>query len=242
MKYISIATLTLLALLLSGCASAPITDMEKYSLIEDNVNVAWGDKVTVQQIDKDFFFLNRDPKNVAPGNHSIGVSICDGNCTNSYIKCNGSCRDFHIKCNTLAGYRYEVTRRGCSNKGRRMDFANAADYWAKIDADPYKRVADIDAVNKEAQEIEQNNRAIYLEEQKRQEAAKQAAIQLNSFRNSLAAGSETNCGPVIEVKGDLLKISHAVAEYGNEHWIRRYQLFPPSYGCRFHRGEYQPPQ
>ncbi|MFA6969988.1 MAG: hypothetical protein WC208_01185 [Gallionella sp.] len=66
--------------------------------------------------------------------------------------------------------------------------------------------------------------------------------QLVSFRKTIAEGDETNCGPVIESKGKLLKISFAVANYGNEHWVRRDEIFPSGYGCRFMNGQYQPPQ
>jgi len=63
-----------------------------------------------------------------------------------------------------------------------------------------------------------------------------------SFRKSIREGVESNCGPVIEVKANLVKISYAVANYGNEHWIKRDQVFPSEYGCRFYNGQYQSPQ
>jgi hypothetical protein len=61
------------------------------------------------------------------------------------------------------------------------------------------------------------------------------------FRASLRVETETNCGPVIEARGNLLKIYSPVSNYGNEHWIPRGQVFPPGYGCRFFNGHYQPP-
>lgn len=66
--------------------------------------------------------------------------------------------------------------------------------------------------------------------------------QLYAFRKSLTEGDETNCGPVIESKGKLVKIAFAVANYGNEHWVRRDEIFPPDYGCRFVNGQYQMPE
>ena len=69
-----------------------------------------------------------------------------------------------------------------------------------------------------------------------------AAFELAAWRKKIHEGDETNCGPVIEVKPKLIKISNAVAGYGNEHWIRRDQLYPTGYSCRFFNGEYQPPQ
>lgn len=78
-----------------------------------------------------------------------------------------------------------------------------------------------------------------------EEKARRAQIEegrkLSMWRQSLRDGDETNCGPVIEVKGKLLKIAFAVANYGNEHWIRRDQIFSSSYGCSFVNGQYQTP-
>lgn len=65
--------------------------------------------------------------------------------------------------------------------------------------------------------------------------------QLSSFRKSLRDGDETNCGPIIEVKGKLVKISFPVANYGNEHWIHRDEILPAGYGCHFVNGQYQSP-
>lgn len=66
--------------------------------------------------------------------------------------------------------------------------------------------------------------------------------QLAAFRKSLADGEETNCGPVIETKAKTVKISFALANYGNEHWIRRDEIYPAGYGCRFVNGQYQSPR
>lgn len=62
------------------------------------------------------------------------------------------------------------------------------------------------------------------------------------FRKSLKEGDDTNCGPIIEVKGKLIKVAFAVANYGNEHWIKRDQILSPDYVCRFVNGQYQPLQ
>lgn len=66
--------------------------------------------------------------------------------------------------------------------------------------------------------------------------------QIVSFRKSLQDGDDTNCGPVIEVKVKLVKVAYAVANYGNEHWIKRDEIFPAGYGCHFYNGQYEPPQ
>jgi hypothetical protein len=60
----------------------------------------------------------------------------------------------------------------------------------------------------------------------------------NAFRSSIATGVESNCGPVLEIKGDLVKVYHPVANFGTEHWIRRDALFQAGSGCRFENGPY----
>lgn len=80
-------------------------------------------------------------------------------------------------------------------------------------------------------------------ERQRQEIVRRevAKKHVDEFRVGLRVESETNCGPVLEVKGRLVKIYFPVSSYGNEHWIRKEELFPPSYDCRFVNGRYQTP-
>lgn len=80
-----------------------------------------------------------------------------------------------------------------------------------------------------------------IEEEKARRSQIEEGRKLSMWRQSLRDGDETNCGPVIEAKGKLLKISYAVENYGNEHWIRRDQIFPSRYGCYFLNGQYQIP-
>ncbi len=68
--------------------------------------------------------------------------------------------------------------------------------------------------------------------------AQQAAARLKNFRASIKTGLETNCGPVLETKGDLVKVYFPVAQYGNEHWIKRNQLYPADKECNFVNGRY----
>ncbi|MEQ1526044.1 MAG: DUF1566 domain-containing protein [Gallionella sp.] len=82
--------------------------------------------------------------------------------------------------------------------------------------------------------IEQAQERKRLELEQAQERKKLAA-----FRKSLRDGDDTNCGPVIEVKGKLVKVAFAVANYGNEHWVKREQILSPDYNCRFVNGQYQ---
>lgn len=80
--------------------------------------------------------------------------------------------------------------------------------------------------------------------QEKQAAAQQAKEQQQvvAFRKSISGGDESNCGPIIEVKGKLIKVAVAVANYGNEHWVRRDEIYPSGWECRFVNGQYQPPQ
>lgn len=83
-------------------------------------------------------------------------------------------------------------------------------------------------------------------QQKRAEAEKErvanAEKQIASFRNSIEVSSNTNCGPVLEVNRNLLKVYFPVQNYGNEHWISVDDIFPASYGCTFRNGQYQTPR
>ncbi|MFZ4537463.1 WG repeat-containing protein [Propionivibrio sp.] len=66
------------------------------------------------------------------------------------------------------------------------------------------------------------------------------SAKIDNFRRGLKVESETNCGPVLDTKGNLIKIYYPVQGYGNEHWIKRGQLLPPGSGCRFVNGNYDP--
>lgn len=81
---------------------------------------------------------------------------------------------------------------------------------------------------------EQVERSQQLAERVRQ-LEKEAA----KLRSTLKVGTETNCGPILEIRGDLIKVYRPVASYGNEHWIRREKILPPSADCRFYNGQYQ---
>lgn len=86
-------------------------------------------------------------------------------------------------------------------------------------------------------EADENARLAKIEGERKAAEAKQVV----AFRKTIEEGTETNCGPAIEVKPKLIRVSFAVTNYGNEHWIKRDQLFPAGFGCRFVNGEYQPP-
>lgn len=81
------------------------------------------------------------------------------------------------------------------------------------------------------------------EERRREEEGnrRRQAATAEAFRKAVKVESETNCGPVIEIKGSLVKVYFPVASYGNEHWIKKDQIFPPGFECRFLNGNYMPP-
>jgi len=89
--------------------------------------------------------------------------------------------------------------------------------------------------------VEEQKRRIAEEAETRQRQIEQAQVRakLPAFRKSLREGDDTNCGPIIEIKGKLIKVAFAVANYGNEHWVKREQILSPDYACRFVNGQYQ---
>lgn len=93
----------------------------------------------------------------------------------------------------------------------------------------------LDAIQTERKRIAMHEKQIAAHQAKEQQ-------QIAAFRKSIAGGDESNCGPIIEVKGKLVKVAVAVANYGNEHWVRRDEIYPSGWGCRFINGQYQPPQ
>lgn len=79
------------------------------------------------------------------------------------------------------------------------------------------------------------------ERQRERERKQKEVAKVRSFQKSIKIGDETNCGPVLDVRADLLKVYVPVQGYGNEHWMRRDTLFPSGYGCQFFNGRYEPP-
>ena len=65
--------------------------------------------------------------------------------------------------------------------------------------------------------------------------------QLSLFRKYVKEGSDTNCGAVIKAKPAMVNVNFPVKDYGNERWIKRSQIFPQDYECRFINGIYQIP-
>lgn len=81
------------------------------------------------------------------------------------------------------------------------------------------------------------------EARRREQERRQVELaRISRLRDGLSVGTETNCGPVLEVRSNLVKIYFPVSGYGNEHWLRKNEVFPAGSGCRFVNGRYQPPK
>lgn len=109
--------------------------------------------------------------------------------------------------------------------------------WVKSSAEQARQRA-IDEKKWAAEERKratEEQRQLAAEERMRATAEQR---QLALFRAGLKVEFETNCGPVIEVRGSLVKIYSAVKDYGNEHWIRRNELYPTGNDCWFSNGRY----
>ena len=94
------------------------------------------------------------------------------------------------------------------------------------------------------QAIEKANQEKLAAQRAKEEAAqrKKEQRQVSSFRKSIKEGDDSNCGPVLEVKSKLIKVAFPVESYGNEHWVKRNEIFPAGYQCQFVNGQYIPPQ
>lgn len=74
---------------------------------------------------------------------------------------------------------------------------------------------------------------------------KQAEIELkriSEWRQTLQPGSDTFCGPVIEVRGPMIKIAvrAQLPGFSNEAWLKAHEIYPASYGCRNVNGRLSP--
>lgn len=68
------------------------------------------------------------------------------------------------------------------------------------------------------------------------------ALELEKWRGSLSIGSDTFCGPVIDINQVMVKIAVKVPlpGYSSEAWLKRSELYPPSYGCQNRNGVLSP--
>ncbi|HDW3841041.1 TPA: SEL1-like repeat protein [Pseudomonas aeruginosa] len=118
----------------------------------------------------------------------------------------------------------------------------------EADEQARKESARLAEIERQRVEDEKRRKAEMLEQAaaaKEQAAAAKARAdehkRLVAWRSRIRVESKTNCGPVIEVKGNLIKVYAPVANYSSEHWLERDTLFPPEYGCSFYNGNYRAP-
>jgi len=90
-------------------------------------------------------------------------------------------------------------------------------------------------------QLEEQERQRRQEAQRKEEAAKQA--KLEAWRKSIKVGDDTFCGPVIEVRQPMVRISIKVplAGYPSEAWLKSSELYPDwMAGCRNVNGQIRP--
>lgn len=95
------------------------------------------------------------------------------------------------------------------------------------------------AEQKRQEEINRKKQEDIIAKQKAEEKAMNERKKVvEAFRKSLKNGMDTNCGPILEVRDTLVKVYFPIQNYGNEHWIKRDEIFTKEYGCRFLNGGY----
>ncbi|MCH7344196.1 hypothetical protein LZ017_12500 [Pelomonas sp. CA6] len=121
--------------------------------------------------------------------------------------------------------------------------------WAKVDFDQLvpqaqqrldKLIAQEEANAKERAraQAEADRKQAEIDERNRQAELKRVA----EWRKTLQLGSDTFCGPVIEVRGPMIKIAVRVQlpGFGNEAWLKTHEVYPANYGCRNVNGRLSP--
>jgi hypothetical protein len=151
--------------------------------------------------------------------------------------------------------RYIAFRRRLESASGKQELHQWLDEFQGDDPDKLREVAALklaqilqtEAERNRQLEAEKSKRAeenAALMEQKAkewEERQRQLDLTVQGFRRNLKVEAETNCGPILEIKGSLIKVYSPVAGFGNEHWIRRDKIFPVGYECRFVNGRYDPP-
>lgn len=64
---------------------------------------------------------------------------------------------------------------------------------------------------------------------------------IKAFRKGLSKGSQTNCGPVVDIKESSVQVLFPVKGYGDKHWINIDKIYPKGSGCQFVKGKYLAP-
>ena len=123
--------------------------------------------------------------------------------------------------------------------GHQMKYYNEQQQLTILDQTPIRIVLnDPKLINAKYKEYQQK---IINDRKQAEKLEKDKVAFNNNFRKTMSVGTSTNCGPVIEIKGKMIKVYSPVKDYGNEHWIARDELFPQGYQCVFVNGRYGAP-
>jgi len=100
----------------------------------------------------------------------------------------------------------------------------------------------IKAEKEEKRLAEQEAKEEKLRKEQELRAAKVLAAQVNAFRKTLKIGSDTHCGPIVEIRHPMYKIAvnAQLAGFGNEAWLKVSEIFPPQFGCLNRNGLLSP--
>jgi hypothetical protein len=93
-----------------------------------------------------------------------------------------------------------------------------------------------------AEEEDRQRKAGAEEARLRVLAAEKKQKEVAQWRSKLRSGDDTFCGPVIEIKGSMIRIALRVQlpGYGNDAWLKTSEIYPPSSGCQNINGRISP--
>ena len=88
---------------------------------------------------------------------------------------------------------------------------------------------------------ERRLKALAAQREQEQRAIKETS-RIAAWRKKLKVGSDTFCGPVIELRDPMIKIAVSVQlkDFASEAWLKTTQIFPPEYDCANINGQLTP--
>lgn len=114
--------------------------------------------------------------------------------------------------------------------------------WAKMDFDQLVPQAqqhlDKLIAQEQANAEDRARKQAEIDERNRQIEIKR----ITEWRKTLQLGSDTFCGPVVEVRGPMIKIAVRLQlpGFGNEAWLKANEVYPANYGCSNVNGRLAP--
>lgn len=114
--------------------------------------------------------------------------------------------------------------------------------WARLDFDQWvpKAQQRLDKlIAQEASDAKERERA---QAEANRKKAENEIKRIAEWRKTLQLGSDTFCGPVIEVRGPMIKIAvrAQLPGFSNEAWLKAEEIYPDNYGCRNVNGRLSP--